>query len=101
MSSVVYVPRDAAALSLGANEVAQAIAREGAARGIDVVIKRNGSRGMCWLEPLVEVVIGGGRYGYGQVSIEDVPGLFAANFLNGGAHPLRVGPMESIPYWSS
>ena len=51
----VYVPRDAAALSVGADEVAAAIAREAKAQKKDVKIVRNGSRGMLYLEPLVEV----------------------------------------------
>ena len=67
MNAVVYVPRDAAALSVGAEQVAQSIVREATARGIDLTLKRNGSRGMCWLEPLVEVVVGGERYAYGPV----------------------------------
>ena len=53
MSAIVYVPRDAAALSVGAERVAAAIAREAASRAIDLTLKRNGTRGMCWLEPLV------------------------------------------------
>jgi hypothetical protein len=42
----VYVPRDAAALSLGAEDVARAIAAEAASRGLEVHT-RNGTRGMC------------------------------------------------------
>ena len=30
----------------------------------------------------------------------DVRSLFDAGFLKGGAHPLRVGPVESIPYFT-
>ncbi len=101
MSTVVYVPKDAAALSLGAEAVAHAIAREAQSRGIDVTIKRNGSRGMCWLEPLVEVVIGPERYAYGPVGVADVAGLFEADFLHDGAHALRLGPTEQIPYFST
>jgi formate dehydrogenase iron-sulfur subunit len=101
MSAVVYVPRDAAALSLGAERVAQSIAREASARGIDLTIKRNGTRGMCWLEPLVEVVVEGERYAFGPVEVQDVPGLFAADFLRNGAHPLQLGPTERIPYLAS
>ena len=101
MSAVVYVSRDAAALSLGSEDTAQAIMREATARGIDLTLKRNGSRGMCWLEPLVEVVVNGERYAYGPVDARDVLGLFAANFLENGAHPLQLGPTERIPYFSS
>ena len=55
MSVRVYVPRDSAALSVGAEGVARAIASEASSRGLDVTLVRNGSRGMFWLEPLVEV----------------------------------------------
>ncbi len=94
----VYVPRDAGALSLGAGEVAEAIAATARQRQTEVRIVRNGSRGLYWLEPLVEVVTREGRIAYGPVSAADVPGLFDAGFLQGGNHPLRLGPTESIPY---
>ncbi len=99
MSGVtLYVPRDAAALSVGADAVAEAIAAEAARRGEDVRIVRNGSRGMLWLEPLVEVETASGRVAYGPVGAADVPGLFEAGFLAGGAHDLGHGPTEEIPY---
>ena len=101
MSAIVYVPRDAAALSVGAERVAAAIAREAASRGIDLTLKRNGTRGMCWLEPLVEIVIGSERYGYGPVTERDVAGLFAADFLHNGAHALQLGRVDDIPYFAS
>jgi len=101
MSAVVYVPRDAAALSVGAEEVARTIAREAQARDVDITLKRNGSRGMCWLEPLVEVVVAGERYAYGPVEAHDIPGLFEADFLSNRPHPLQLGPTERIPYFAS
>jgi formate dehydrogenase iron-sulfur subunit len=101
MSAVVYVPRDAAALSVGAERVATMIAREGASRGIDLTLKRTGTRGMCWLEPLVEVVVGSERYGYGPVTECDVAELFAADFLHNGQHRLRLGRVDDIPYFAS
>jgi formate dehydrogenase iron-sulfur subunit len=100
-TTTVYVPRDAAALSLGAEEVAQAIAAEARARKMDVTIVRNGTRGMVWLEPLVEVALSNGRIGYGPVSAADVRSLFDADFLTGRKHPLSVGPVESIPYFAN
>jgi formate dehydrogenase iron-sulfur subunit len=99
MSVTIFVPRDAAALSLGAEDVARAIAEEAAARRIDVSIVRNGTRGMVWLEPLVEVSLSHGRVGYGPVTAADVRGLFDADFLKGGKHPLNVGLVEEIPYF--
>lgn len=98
MSFTVYVPRDASALSLGAEAVAGAIAAEATRRGLDVTIVRNGSRGMFWLEPLVEVVTPQGRIAYGPVQPEDVAALFDADFLHGGAHALALGPTEDIAY---
>ncbi|HET6431328.1 formate dehydrogenase beta subunit, partial [Dyella sp.] len=98
MSFTVYVPRDAGALSLGAEATAAAIAAEAGRRGLDVTMVRNGSRGLYWLEPMVEVVTDAGRVAYGPVQAEDVASLFDADFLHGGAHALGHGPTEQIPY---
>lgn len=98
MPVTVYVPRDSAALALGADEVAVAIATEAAQRGVAITLVRNGSRGMFWLEPLVEVATAQGRVAYGPVAAEDVAGLFDAGFLNGAAHPLAHGLTDDIPY---
>ena len=97
----VYVPCDAAALSVGAEEVATAISAECAARGIELKLIRNGSRGACWLEPLVEVATAKGRVAYGPVSAADVPSLFAADFLNGKGHQLFLGRTDEIPWFAS
>ncbi|HTW74171.1 MAG TPA: NADH-ubiquinone oxidoreductase-F iron-sulfur binding region domain-containing protein [Steroidobacteraceae bacterium] len=96
--SVVYVPREATAVSLGAEAVSRAIAGEAARRGERVQLVRTGSRGLFWLEPLVEVQGASGRIAYGPVQTGDVASLFEAGFLRGGAHRLRLGPPESIPY---
>ncbi len=81
MTTRIFVPGDVAALAVGADKVARALASEAAARGMDIEIVRNGSRGMFWLEPLVEVETAGGRVGYGPIEPEDVPRLFEAGFL--------------------
>ncbi|MGW1720370.1 formate dehydrogenase beta subunit [Streptomyces sp. NPDC002156] len=97
-TATVYVPRDSAARSVGADEVAAALQRA-ATRGdfaIDVV--RNGSRGMLWLEPMVEVVTPQGRVGYGPVAAEDVDALLAAGLLDGADHPLRLGLVDELPW---
>ncbi|MET0595874.1 MAG: NADH-ubiquinone oxidoreductase-F iron-sulfur binding region domain-containing protein [Polyangiaceae bacterium] len=94
----IFVPRDAAARSLGADDVANRIAEVAKARGQAVEIVRNGSRGMFWLEPMIEVATPDGRIAYGPVAPEDVADLFEAGFLAGGAHRLRLGAPESIPY---
>lgn len=95
---VVYIPRDAAALSVGADEVAAALSLEAERRGIDIHLVRNGSRGMLWLEPLVEVSTPAGRVAYGPVSATDVAELFDAGFLTGEPHPLGHGLTEEIWY---
>jgi formate dehydrogenase iron-sulfur subunit len=94
----VYVPRDAAALAVGADQVVRAIEAEAARRGQAVNIVRNGSRGLLWLEPLVEIATPDGRLAYGPVQPEDVAALFDADWLHGGAHPLGHGLTEEIPY---
>ena len=94
----LYVPGDSAALSVGADEIANAITEQIKRRGLDFAVIRNGSRGMFWLEPLVEVETGQGRIAYGPVSVESAPSLFDAGFFDGGPHPLRQGPTDEIPY---
>ena len=102
MTINVYVPRDSAAIALGANDVAAAVFREAEKRGIQVNIVRNGSRGMFWLEPLVEVATDKGRIAYGPVDPADVAGLFDAGFLEDGVeafeHHLAQGLTDEIPY---
>ncbi|MGZ8226089.1 MAG: formate dehydrogenase beta subunit [Methylococcaceae bacterium] len=98
MSAVIYVPNDSSAISLGANRVAAAIVSEAAKLGIAIQLIRNGSRGLFWLEPLVEIATPAGRIGYGPVQAADVASLFDADFLQGGAHPLSLGLVEEIDY---
>jgi formate dehydrogenase iron-sulfur subunit len=97
----VFVPRDAAALSLGADAVARAVAAYSESHNQGVTLVRNGTRGMTWLEPLVEVETPQGRIAYGPVAAADVPGLFAAGFLSGGEHRLRQGLTAEIPYFKN
>ncbi len=94
----VFVPCDSAALAVGADQVAVAIQTEASRRGLNVDMVRNGSRGLFWLEPLVEVQTPQGRMAYGPVAPEDVDSLFEAGFLQGNAHPLCQGLTEAIPY---
>ena len=94
----VFVPRDAAAIALGADRVVAAIRREAERLGEVVEIVRTGTRGMVWLEPLVEVETAAGRTGYGPVGDSDVRSLFAAGFLSGAAHSLLIGQPERHPW---
>ena len=96
--TTIYIPRDSSALSLGAEQVASAIAREAAVRKLPLNIVRNGSRGMFWLEPLVEVSTPQGRVAYGPVTPEQLNSLFDANFLQGGEHALKLGLTEELPW---
>jgi formate dehydrogenase iron-sulfur subunit len=104
MSAVatVYVPRDSSARAVGADEVADAIAAEAKRRGLPLRIVRNGSRGLAWLEPLVECAAASGRIGFGPVQPQDVAALFDAGFPDPAAlHPLSIGPVEQLPYLKS
>lgn len=95
----IYVPRDAAALSVGAEETARAITAEAARRGVTIELIRNGSRGLLWLEPLIEVDVAGTRFAYGPVRPENVASLFEAGFTRGEQHALGHGATENIPYF--
>ncbi len=95
----VFIPRDASALSVGAEAVANAVALEAKKKKKSTQIVRIGTRGMLWLEPLVEVETEKGRVAYGPVTPADVPGLFKANFLEGGDHKLCHGLTEEIPFF--
>jgi formate dehydrogenase iron-sulfur subunit len=98
--TTIYIPRDTTALAMGADRLATEIAAEAANRGESVEIIRNGSRGMFWLEPLVEVATDSGRIAYGPVEHRDIDSLFDQGFLKGEtAHPLSQGLTEEIPYF--
>ncbi len=96
MAIKIYIPRETTASSLGAEALVDAIKTEALYRKLDVEIVRNGSRGACFLEPLVEVVTPSGKLGYGPVQLEDVPELFDADFLQGGKHKLSLGNVEEV-----
>ncbi|MCW5258409.1 formate dehydrogenase beta subunit [Verminephrobacter aporrectodeae subsp. tuberculatae] len=99
MSSVrVFVPADSAALAVGADAVAACLLAGAARRALDVQLVRNGSRAMMWLEPLVEVETPQGRVAYGPVAPQDVEGLLDSGLLQGGAHALRQGLTQELPW---
>lgn len=101
MSIKVYIPRETTASSLGVELVVDAIATEAKRRKLDIQIVRNGSRGACFLEPLVEVETAAGRVGYGPVQVEDVDALFTADFLKGGKHKLALGNVNDLPWFKN
>jgi formate dehydrogenase iron-sulfur subunit len=92
----VYIPRDAGAVAVGADETARVLEIAARARSLDIAILRTGSRGLYWLEPMVEVTTASGRVAYGPVTAADVPGLLDAGLIAGGPHALRVGPVDDI-----
>ncbi|WP_166267855.1 formate dehydrogenase beta subunit [Marinobacter caseinilyticus] len=99
MPTTVYVPCDTTALAMGADQVATLMAREAADRNLDINIVRNGSRGLAWLEPMVEVDTPDGRVAYGPVEPDTVAGLADAGLFEGlSSHPLALGRTDDIPY---
>lgn len=97
MSRRLYVPCDAAAIAVGADDVAAAFEAAARAKGVALDIVRNGSRGLFWLEPMVEVETAQGRVAYGPVTEGDVPALLDA-MLGDGGHALSLGPTDEIPW---
>ncbi len=98
MTVTIHIPRDSGAVALGADKVAAEIEKELEARGKTAHIVRNGSRGMYWLEPMVEVMTETGRVAYGPVAPSDVKSLFDSGFLTGGQHTKWLGKPEKLPF---
>ena len=96
MNTTIFLPSDSSAVSVGADAVAARIADEAKARGQSVRLVRTGSRGLYWLEPMVEVAAAAGRIAYGPVAPNDVASLFERGWLQGSDHPLRLGKPEDI-----
>jgi formate dehydrogenase iron-sulfur subunit len=94
----IYVPGDAVAVACGADEIAGAIGASAARRGLKIEIVRNGSRGMHWLEPMLEVATGKDRIAYGPVELGDVETVLDAMIAGGGGHKLRIGVPEDHPF---
>ena len=92
----VFISGDASAQSVGADDVAEAFRTEAATRGIHLDVVRTGSRGLLWLEPLVELASAGGRHGYGAVRVDDVPALIDT-MLAGRPHPSSLGLVDELP----
>jgi formate dehydrogenase iron-sulfur subunit len=84
----VFIPMDSAAKALGADKVADAM--RAAAPDADII--RTGTRGMIWLEPLVEIEIDGVRHGFGPAEPADVPGILAGNSAK------ALGPVAELDW---
>lgn len=96
----VYVPLDSFAAACGADDIAQRIVSVAALNGHEIRLVRNGSRGMAWLEPLVEVDAGHGRIAYGPIDPSEIDAQFVATLLVGGDHSKRIGDPEQHPFLS-
>jgi formate dehydrogenase iron-sulfur subunit len=94
----IYVPGDAAAVACGADEIAATIVRLASGLKLPVDIVRNGSRGMHWLEPMLEVATDNGRVAYGPVDLADVESVFEMMCAGGSPHKLCVGVPEDHPF---
>lgn len=92
-----FIPKDAAALAVDADRVAKALQSAADGRKTAITIVRTGSRGLHWLEPLVEIETAQGRFGYGPVAVEDAESILDAA-LAGRAHSLSIGPIEDLPF---
>ena len=97
MSLRVFIPRDAGAVAVGADEVASKLEQAAAKRNVPIEIVRTGSRGLYWLEPMIEVATPKGRVAFGPVSVNDVALVLEA-MLADGPHALRLGIAEEIPW---
>ena len=97
MTMRIFVPRDAGAIAVGADEVAIALEQAAIKSGIPVEIVRTGSRGLYWLEPMVEVATSQGRVAFGPVTAADAPSIFDA-MATGAPHALRLGRTDEIPW---
>ena len=93
----LFISRDSTALSLGAELVAKALH----AQTSNVEIVRNGSRGLFWLEPMLEVETTQGRIAYGPVQADDVASLLENGLLEGRQHPLYLGNIEELAYFKN
>lgn len=97
-----FLPRDSVARAVGAEQVAAALAREAERRQLPLELRRTSSRGLYWLEPLLEMEDADGRrLGFGPLSEQDVPALLDALAADATPHPLALGPVEDIPYLKS
>ncbi len=100
--TTVWVPCDSSAVAVGADEVASAFQELATTRGLDLIVRRNGSRGLLWAEPLVEVETEAGRVGYATVSAADVAPLVDQGLLDGAevttSQATSLGLVEEHPW---
>jgi formate dehydrogenase iron-sulfur subunit len=93
MMPSLYLPCDSLARAVGADDVASALSNQ-----TNVDLQRTSSRGLYWLEPLLEVDTPQGRIGFGPLTAADVPSVLDALQGEPSAHPLALGLVEELPY---
>ena len=93
----IFVPGDSAALGVGADAVAEAVHAWAGTRGTAVQVVRNGSRGLYWLEPLLEVQSGDARLGFGPVAARDVAAVLDS-VQSGARHALALGEVDKLEF---
>ena len=84
----VFIPQDSISIALGADLIAKKIAQSGHE------IIRNSSRGLHFLEILIEVEIDGARHGFGPISTNEIEDLIASNFAK--SHPKYLGIVDEL-----
>ncbi|MFV3308477.1 NADH-ubiquinone oxidoreductase-F iron-sulfur binding region domain-containing protein [Pseudomonas sp. NY15181] len=97
----LFISCDSVARSVGADEIAAALAAEAERRQMPLQVQRTSSRGLYWLEPLVELEGANGRLGFGPLTVAEVPPLLDALAGDSSSHPRALGPVEEIPYLKS
>ncbi|MGH6760940.1 MAG: formate dehydrogenase beta subunit [Phyllobacterium sp.] len=97
MSWRFFIPGDSAAVALGADQVADGLRDAASKKGVGIEIVRTGSRGMHWLEPLVEIETAHGRVAFGPVETSDVESVFTAATTD-TPHRLAIGKPEDHPF---
>ena len=98
MSLRARLSKDAAALALGADKVAATLAEAALRADIPHALTRTGSRGMVWLEPLLEIETASGWTAFGPMTAPDAASVLIAA-ASGAPHPLALGPIDGIPFF--
>ncbi|PPR79916.1 MAG: NADP-reducing hydrogenase subunit HndC [Alphaproteobacteria bacterium MarineAlpha2_Bin1] len=90
--SKVFIPDDSSSLSVGSEETFLAFNDQLESESIDII--RTGSRGLFWLEPLIEFETEIGRVGFKNVSNNEV-GKILTEFEQ---HPNYIGLIDEIEF---
>jgi formate dehydrogenase iron-sulfur subunit len=94
----LYLPCDSLARAVGADEVSTALITQAQERNLPLELKRTSSRGLYWLEPLLEMDTPQGRIGFGPLTADDVPSVLDSLIDEPSKHPLALGLVEELPY---